>query len=139
MLKKQLNNLDDAAMEVIRRYGRLDMPWGEIIYFQNGNTKVPLSGGGGILSVMKCAYGTMNRSHQIPVHTGSSYMMVIEMSDKPKAFSCFPIGIDENSKSKHFLDMTLYYSKNQFKPVYYTWEELESNIESIEIFSTRTE
>ena len=60
-------------------------------------------------------------------------MMVVEMSNKPTAYSSFPLGIDEDRESGHFADMTYLYGRMEYKPVYYTWDELEPNIESEEI------
>jgi acyl-homoserine-lactone acylase len=134
--RKQLVNLGKAAAEVKDRYGRLDVRWGEILRLRHGDIEVPVSGGGGLFSVVKCAYGRMNRQHKIPVTIGSTYMMVVEMSSPPKAYSCFPIGVDEDPGSKHFADMTYLYSKMEFKPVYYTWGELKPNIESDELLET---
>jgi acyl-homoserine-lactone acylase len=139
IIKMKLKNLNMAAARIKNRYGRLDIPWGEILHLRHGDMDVPVSGGGGLFPVIKLAYGTMNQEHKIPVTMGSSYMMVVEMSPTPKAYSCFPIGINENPESKHFADMTLLYSKMQFKPVYFTWEELKPNIESNEILVTENQ
>lgn len=131
--QKQLLELGIGAAEVKRIYGRLDIPWGRILHLRHGDIEVPLSGGGGLFPIVKCAYGRMNRENRIPVIGGSSYLMVVEMSPIPKAYSCFPLGINEDQQSSHFADMTFLYSRMQYKPVYYSWEELEPNIESDEI------
>jgi acyl-homoserine lactone acylase PvdQ len=137
VLKTQLKNFDLAAKLVKKRYGRLDVPWGEILFLDHGEREFPVSGGSNLFSVVKCAYGVMNSVHKIPVTIGSSYMMVVEMSPIPKAYSCFPLGINENPGNKHFADMSLLYSKMQYKPVYFTWKELEPNIESNIIIETK--
>jgi acyl-homoserine lactone acylase PvdQ len=38
--------------------------------------------------------------------------------------------MSEDPASPHFNDLTILYSRKQYKPVYYTWEELEDHIES---------
>jgi acyl-homoserine-lactone acylase len=136
MVKKQLKDLASVAARVKDRFGRLDIPWGQILYLRHGDVTVPVGGGGGVFAVLKCAYGRLNSQYRIPVTMGSSYMMVVEMSPTPRACSLFPIGISENPASKHFADMTQLYSRLEFKPVYFTWPELEPNVESDEILKT---
>jgi acyl-homoserine-lactone acylase len=136
IIKAKLKNLSTAAARVKQRYGSLDIPWGTILRLRHGDIEVPVSGGGGLFPVIKSGYGTMNQKYKIPVTVGSTYMMVVEMSPIPKAYACFPVGINENPKSKHFADMTFLYSKMQFKPIYFTWEELKHHIESEKLVKT---
>ncbi len=131
--QKQLLELGSAAAEVKRRFGRLDVPWGQILHLRHGHVEVPLSGGGGMFPVVRSAYGVLNQENRIPVTSGSSYMMVVEMAPNPKAYSSFPLGINEDPGSSHFADMTRLYSRMEYKPVYYTWKELKPNIESDEV------
>jgi acyl-homoserine-lactone acylase len=130
LLKAQLKNLGKAAAKVNTIYGRLDIPWGNILRLRHGGIEVPVSGGGGLFPVMKLGYGSLNRENKILVTVGSAYMMAVEMSPVPKAYSCFPVGINENPDNSHFADMTFLYSEMRYKPVYFTWEELKPHIES---------
>jgi acyl-homoserine lactone acylase PvdQ len=56
--------------------------------------------------------------------------VVVELSPTPKALSGFPLGASEDPKNPHFSDITEVYARKEYKPVWYTWEELSQHIES---------
>ena len=67
---------------------------------------------------------------RLRVSRGSSYQMVVEMAEVPVARSCFPFGISEDPASPHFADMTKLYSRMEYKPVWFTPEDVKANAES---------
>lgn len=127
--QKQMIELGAAAAEMKSRYGRIDIPWGQLLYLKRGEAEFSLSGGSSMFSIVRTAFGRMDESGRIPVSGGSSYQMVVELSPTPRARSSFPFGVDENPESKHFIDMTMLYHRKQYKPVWFTWSELRPNIE----------
>jgi acyl-homoserine-lactone acylase len=61
---------------------------------------------------------------------GSSYHMVVELSPAPRALSCFPLSASEDPDSPHYSDITEVYARKEYKPVWFTWDDLSRHIES---------
>ena len=126
--QKQMIELGAAAAELKAAHGRLDVPWGDVLRLRHGDKTWPLSGGG-IFSVLRAAY-VRRGGDGMYVSQGASYQMVVEMTPVPVARSCFPFGVSEDPSSPHFSDMTELYSRMEYKPVWFTLEDVEANAES---------
>ena len=128
ILQKQLIELGMAANDLQSSFGSLEVPWEKILYLRHGQNEYPLSGGGAF-DVIRSAWGRA-QGPRLRVSGGSSYQMVVEMSQTPVALSCFPFGISEDPASPHFADMTKLYSRMEYKPVWFTPEDVKANAES---------
>lgn len=129
-MQQLLTHLATAAQECIDKYGRLDPPWGQVLFFKHGRAEFSVTGGSSQFNVVRTAFGVPGSDGRIPVNGGSSYQMIVDMAPTPRAWSCFPKGVNEDPDSPHFADMTFLWSRKQYKPVWFTWEELEPNIEN---------
>jgi acyl-homoserine-lactone acylase len=128
-MKKLLKYLDAAAAELKKNFGRMDIPWGKIHYMKHGGKEYPLGGGSSWLPTPR-ACSTRIEEGRLRVVGGSSYHMVVEMSPIPRALSCFPLSASENPDSPHFSDITEVYARKEYKPVWFTWNDLSRHIES---------
>ncbi len=127
--KKLLKDLDASASELKKNFGRMDIPWGRIHYLKHGGREYPLSGGSSSLPVTRACF-TRVEDGRLRVVGGSSYHMVVELSPIPKALSCFPLSASEDPESSHYSDITEIYARKEYKPVWFTWENLSQHIES---------
>jgi acyl-homoserine-lactone acylase len=128
-MKELLQYLDAAAAELKKNFGRMDIPWGKIHYLKHGGKVYPLGGGSSSLPTPRACF-TRVVEGRLQVVGGSSYHMVVEMSPNPKALSCFPLSASEDPKSPHYSDITEIYARKEYKPVWFTWNDLSDHIES---------
>jgi acyl-homoserine-lactone acylase len=128
-MEKLLEFLDAAAAELKKNFGRMDIPWGKIHYLKHGDKEYPVGGGSSWLPTVRAA-STRVDDGLLRVVGGSSYHMVVEMSPVPRALSCFPLSASEDPDSPHFSDVTEIYARKEYKPVWYTWDDLSQHIES---------
>ena len=133
--QKQMIELGAAAAELKAAHGRLDVPWGEVLRIRHGEKSWPLSGGG-VFSVLRAAY-VRRGGEGMFASQGASYQMVVEMAPVPVARSCFPFGVSEDPASSHFSDMTELYSRMEYKPVWYSPEDVEANAESTVVIEVK--
>jgi acyl-homoserine lactone acylase PvdQ len=90
---------------------------------KHGGREYPLGGGSCSLPVPRACF-TRVEVGRLRVVGGSSHHMVMEMSPKPSALSCFPLSASEDPESPQYTDITEIYAKKEFKPVWFTWDEL---------------
>lgn len=106
-----------------------DIPWGKIHYMKHGGKEYPIGGGSSSLPTPRACF-TRVEEGRLRVVGGSSYHMVVEMSPTPRALSCFPLSASEDPESPHYTDITEIYAKKEYKPVWFTWDELARHVES---------
>lgn len=128
-VKKLLDYLDAAAAELKKNFDRMDISWGKVHFLRHGGKEYPLAGGSSSLPTPRACF-TRVEEGRLRVVGGSSYHMVVEMSPKPRALSCFPLSTSEDPDSPHYSDITEIYARKEYKPVWFTWDDLSRHIES---------
>jgi acyl-homoserine-lactone acylase len=128
-LKKLLKFVDAAAAELKKNFGRMDIPWGKIHYLRHGGKEYPLAGGSSSLPTPRACFTRVEKG-RLRVVGGSSYHMVVELSPTTRALSCFPLSASEDPKSPHYSDITEVYARKEYKPVWFTWDDLSQHVES---------
>jgi acyl-homoserine-lactone acylase len=107
----------------------MDISRGRIHYLRHGGKEYPVGGASSSLPTLR-AYFTRVEDGRLRVVGGSSYHMVAELSPTPSALSCFPLSASEDPKSPHYSDITQIYFKKEYKPVWFTWDDLSRHVES---------
>lgn len=138
-----------AAGKVSNLYGDWKHPWGKAHRLQripdqpdvqqagvrlSGTiSSLPISGAPGPLGIIHTVYSTPEipilRPQRFAV-VGASYMSVVEFSNVPQSLSVMPFGSSGRRKSPHFFDQAQLYSKQQFKPAWFTAEDVEKHAKS---------
>lgn len=128
--------------EMVARYGKWDVPWGEVHVVGRGGKYFPV-GGADFSSGDKEANFSETlfdvRSTEDPDQAGryiansGSMAMILMFFDKTgvRSFTCTPWGQSADPKSPHYMDQgEKLYSQRQIKPSYWTKAELMENLES---------
>ncbi|MDG2398910.1 MAG: acylase [Candidatus Marinimicrobia bacterium] len=131
-----LSPLKSAAESVIKTYGHLDVPWGEVYRLIRDDIDLPANGGPGD------PYGLFRVTNFAPVKDdrfmavgGDSYQAVIEFGDKPKAMALLSYGNASQKGSKHRTDQLKFYSEKKMRPVWRNKKEIEQHLELREILN----
>jgi len=131
-----LSPLKSAAESVLKTYGQLDVPWGEVYRLIRDDVDLPANGGPGD------PYGLFRVTNFAPVKDdrfmavgGDSYQAVIEFGDKPKAMALLSYGNASQKGSKHRTDQLKFYSEKKLRPVWRNKKEIEQHLELREILN----
>ncbi|HIE27452.1 TPA: hypothetical protein EYP66_09215 [Candidatus Poribacteria bacterium] len=125
---KAIESLKKAIDELERQHGTFKVKWGDIHCIKRGDKEYAIDGGQGSYGILH-VIGSRRRGGKWYAHGGHSYVMVAVMSQPIEAYSIFPYGSSRIPGNKHYADQTLLFSNNQFKPAWFTKEEIMTNLE----------
>ena len=139
----KIRALEDATSELRKNFGTWRVAWGDINRLQrissggdqsfNDNRPSLAVPGGPSWLGMVFAFNTRTSPGQKRQYgvQGHSYVSVVEFGPEVKARSILVMGETADPKSPHYFDQALLYSKQEFKPAWYTIEEVRANAESM--------
>jgi len=133
--------LDAAREEMIARYGRTDITWGDMIFVGRGGKLFPASGGDygdgenakRVRSLLSLGVReTEKDSGKFVAVKGSMAMLLMFMhKDGIESYSCIPWGQSGDPDSPHYMDQgEELFTERRFKPVYQTKEALLKHVSS---------
>jgi penicillin amidase len=137
---KKFEALTVAAGKLKAFYGDWKVAWGDVsriqrhanyadmakIPFSDSLPSLPCAGAPGPLGVVFNTYyapPTATRKKQYGV-VGHSFVGVYEFGDKVKAATLLQFGASSDPQSPHFMDQAELYSKKQFKPAWFHWDDV---------------
>ncbi len=119
--------LMEASQTMLDLYGSISIPWGNIHVHSRGN--FPLSGAGHILATLYQTHGGISNNGIMYCDSGSSYLMLTQLSNPIKSWSVFPLSESNHPNSKHYLDISKLYSEKKYKPAWFTKEEILNHLD----------
>ena len=140
------SSLKEVIAQLIAQHGKWKVPYGEISRLQRTSKEgrppfgrpefdanlpsLPVPGvsssDGAIFTVNAIPYTMTNEKRRYGVH-GASYVSVVEFGPQTHALSVVTFGANGDPKSPHFFDQAQLYAKGQFKPSWFTRDEVARN------------
>lgn len=137
----QIAALEEVLKDLQHNFGSWKVGWGEISRlqrideskgetFNDNNPSVATPGVNGADGAVFTFYArTANGQKKRYGTNGGTYISVVEFAPKVKALSVHVFGSSGNPKSKHFMDQSPLYARGEFKPAWFTLEEIKANLE----------
>ena len=127
--------LEDAADEMQKKFGKLDVPWGDYYRIKYNGQDLPANGIDGSMGVVRVAWpGDADETHMY-VGGGDSWVGVIEFGDNVKAKVLLSYGNATQKNSPNNGDQLELFSKKELRDAWFTKTEVEANAVKIEVIT----
>ena len=124
-----LRALTQAIDQIRKKFGKADVPWGEVNVVVRGG-KFPL-GGTGLFDVLHPDAGEEQENGQIYDNDGWGHMMVVQEGNPKEIWSLLPYGESEDPHSPHYNDMAKLHSRTQMKRFWFTPQNILAHTEAV--------
>ncbi|MEE3371546.1 MAG: penicillin acylase family protein [Planctomycetota bacterium] len=126
--------LQAAIVDLVGRFGKLAVPWGDVKRLRRGTQEWPLSGDGlgklGMDSLRATAADTFNGENKLIPKGGQCVTSIVSLTNPPTIRAVVTYGQSNKPLSRHFDDQAPLFSNEQLRSVPWTREQLAPNIES---------
>jgi acyl-homoserine-lactone acylase len=126
--------LETAAGTVARRFGAVDVKWGDVYRMQRDSVDLPASGAEGSFGTFRVIGYESAGPSRFHAAGGDSYVAAVEFSDPVRARTVIAIGNSSRAGSPHRTDQLGLAAAKQLKPVWRTRAEILANLKSRERF-----
>lgn len=129
---KALEVLSEASKEVIKKYGDLAVPWGDVYRYRFGEHDYPANGGPGDYGIYRTIYFMDDTDHKKKAIAGDTYIAVIEFSEPIKAMVLLAYGNASQPGNRHIGDQLKLMSDKRLRPALLEKNDIIQNKEKHE-------
>jgi acyl-homoserine-lactone acylase len=126
--------LEKVATDVKTNFGKLDVPWGEVVRMRFGAYDYPASGAPGLLGCFRVLNMMALEGGQFQIFHGDSYIAAIEFGATATAKVLTVYGNATQPGSAHVGDQLALYARGELRPAWRDREEIEAHLESKDLF-----
>jgi acyl-homoserine-lactone acylase len=136
----KIRALEEVIADLNRDFGTWRVAWGEINRlqriqsggeletFSDERPSLPVAGAPGPVGIVNNFYTRVEKGQKRRYGVaGTSFVSVVEFGPKVQARSLLVFGESADPKSPYNFDQAQLYSRKQFKPAWFTLEEIKSN------------
>ncbi|HXD30309.1 MAG TPA: penicillin acylase family protein [Pyrinomonadaceae bacterium] len=139
---RRVELLNETLDLIAKEYGDWRTSWGSINrlqridesrdqQFADIRPSLPIAGISGADGAVFTFYGERVAGQKLGYgRAGATYVSVVEFAPKVRALSVHVFGASGNPKSAHYTDQAKLYSRGEFKPAWYTLEEIRAHMEA---------
>jgi acyl-homoserine-lactone acylase len=115
-----------AVEDTIERFGTWDLAWGEVHRVRRGPVDAPVGGCAASLGCFRVLNFETDSDSRRRVSGGDGWVLAVEFTDPPRAFSVLGYGQSAKQDSPHYADQADLFARGEMKPVAYTREAVEN-------------
>ncbi len=115
-----------AVAEMARRYGAVDVAWGDVHRVRRGTVDVPVGGCSGALGCFRVLNFTRDADGKRRANGGDGWILAVEFGATPRAYSILAYGESSRPESPWFADQAEPFARGVLKPVAYDARDVDA-------------
>jgi acyl-homoserine-lactone acylase len=115
-----------AVEETTRRHGKWDVAWGDVHRVRRGAVDVPVGGCSGALGCFRVLGYTRDQDGKLVASTGDGWVLAVEFSNTPRAYSVLAYGQSPNTASPWHADQAAMFARGEMKKVAFTPKDVDA-------------
>ncbi|HEY9230204.1 MAG TPA: penicillin acylase family protein [Gemmatimonadaceae bacterium] len=115
-----------AVGETKRRFGAVDVAWGDVHRVRRGNVDVPVGGCSSDLGCFRVLTYRAGADGKLEATGSDGWILAVEFGDQPRAYSILAYGESPNPASPYYADQAEMFAKGQLKRVAWSEQEIEA-------------
>ena len=124
-----LQSMRKTKVDMLRDFGTLNIPLGDLQKHQRGNVELPLGGGP---DMIRAAYPQPYKGGRFRTFVGDSYIMLVRFTrNGPEIHTVAPYGASNKPDSPHYTDQMKLYVNKQTKPMTFDKAQIYKKAEKI--------
>jgi acyl-homoserine-lactone acylase len=127
--EQALSALAAAATELKQKYGSLDVAWGDIHRLRRGNLDAPVGGLTDDFGAFRIVGYAPDKDGKFVAMGGDSYVLAVEFTSPPTAYSIVAYSQTDDPKSPHHNDQSRLFADEKWKRAWFTEEDIKKNLE----------
>jgi acyl-homoserine-lactone acylase len=117
-----------AVAETQRRWGAWNVAWGDVHRVRVGSVDVPVGGCDGLLGCFRVLWYDTAADGKLVARGGDGWILAVEFSDPPRAYSVLAYGESDRPGSPHHDDQAAMFADGRLKPVYFTEKDILAHV-----------
>ncbi len=118
-----------TVREMKQKFGKLDVVWGDLHRLRRGNLDVPIGGLTDEYGAFRIVGYTTARDGKYVAVGGDSYVLAVEFTSPPTAYSIVAYSQTDDPKSPHHNDQSALFAQERWKRAWFTEEDIAKNTE----------
>ena len=117
-----------AVEDMKNRFGGWDVTWGEVHRIRAGDKDIAVGGCASALGCFRVLGYVEDEDGKFKVYRGDGWVLGVEFSDPPRAYSILAYGNSNREESPYFYDQAELFADNRMKPVAFTEEDIQADL-----------
>jgi acyl-homoserine-lactone acylase len=126
--------LEAAASQVQKTYGKLDVEWGQVFQLNYGDVSLPANGGADPLGIFRSLWFTSQSNGTFKSAGGDSFVAAVEFSQPVRAKVLNSYGNATQPGSPHIGDQLQIFANQQLRPAWLKRSDILEHLEARQTF-----
>ena len=123
--RRAVESFATAVDEMKRRYGSIDVTWGDVHRVRRGKVDVPVGGCGNDLGCFRIMGYTRAEDGKLVATAGDGWVIAVEFGDTPRAYSVLAYGQSRLPSSPWHADQVEMFTRGEMKRVAFTAADVD--------------